>query len=108
MTESETQVLVQDHGDFVSARFPDGTSHTLSWADLVRFEIHTNDSGPWGWDVWFALVGSKETVSFPMGATGEEEALEKLQSVTGKDRSQLIDGMNCTDNQTFVTWERRS
>ena len=107
MADTEAQVLVQDHGDFVSALFPDGVSQTLSWRDLVRFEIHTNDSGPWGWDVWFALVGNKESVSFPLGATGQEAALEKLQAVTGKDRGQLIDGMNCTENRTFVTWERQ-
>ncbi len=106
MTESEAQVVVQDHGDFVSALFPDGATHTLSWSDLVRFEIQTNDSGPWGWDVWFVLVGARDKVSFPLGATGEDDVLARVENVTGKLRNDLIDGMNCTENRTFVTWEK--
>ena len=108
LTESEAQVLVKDHGDFVSTRFPNGESETLSWSELVRFEIRTDDSGPWGWDVWFVLVGDMDEVSFPLGATGQDEIFAKLELVTGKDRDQLIDGMNSTTNQTFVTWEKQS
>ena len=106
MTEFEAKVLIQDHGDFVSARFPEGITQTLSWSELDRFEIQANDSGPWGWDVWFVLVGTRDTVSFPQGATGQDDVLERVASVTGKPLTDLIDGMNCTDNCTFVTWEK--
>lgn len=106
MTESEAQVLIQDHGDFVSTKFPDGMTQTLSWSDLVRFEIQTNDSGPWGWDVCFVLVGARDGVSFPLGATGEGDVFAKVENVTGKSRRDLIDGMNSTENRTFITWER--
>lgn len=78
----------------------------MSWSELVRFEVRTNDSGPWGWDVWFVLVGDRDEVSFPLGATGEDDVLAKVESETGQSRSDLIDGLNCTDNRTFVTWER--
>ena len=106
MVDSEAHVVVTDHGEFVSAQFPNGMTQTLSWSELIRFEIHTNDSGPWRWDVWFVLVGSQDEVSFPLGATGEDDVLARLESVTGKPRSQLIDGMNSTENRTFVTWEK--
>ena len=106
MTNSESLVVVEDHGEFVSARFPDGTSQTMSWHDLIRFEVQTNDSGPWGWDVWFVLVGKNDKVSFPLGAAGEDDVLDKVEHVTGKTRNELIDGMNCTENRTFVTWEK--
>jgi len=106
LTESEAQVLVADHGDFVSSVYPNGTIQTLSWKDLIRIEIQTNDTGPWDWDVWFVLVGTKDEVSFPLGATGQEEVLAKLETVTGAEREQLIAGMNCTTDRTFVTWER--
>ena len=108
MTASEAQVVVADQGDFVSAKFPNGDTQTLSWDALIRFEIQTNESGPWGWDVWFVLVGSEDEVSFPLGATGQDEVLAKVQAVTGKDREQLIDGMNCTTDRTFVTWEKHA
>ncbi len=107
LTESEAKVLVEDHGDFVSTRFPNGESKTLSWSDLLRFEIQTNDSGPWGWDVWFVLVGDRDQLSFPLGATGQNEIFAKLEKVTGMSQNQLIDGMNSTTNQTFVTWEKQ-
>lgn len=107
VTESEVQALVNDHGEFVSVLLPNGSSHILTWGDLIRVEIQTNDSGPWGWDVWFVLVGAVDEVSFPLGAAGQEEVFEKLQAVTGKSHEQLIDGMNCTTNKTFVTWEKR-
>lgn len=32
MTNSESEVLVRDHGDFVSSQFPDGVMQILSWA----------------------------------------------------------------------------
>ena len=108
MTESESQVVVEDHGEFVSAKFPDGTSQTLSWSDICRFQVETNDSGPGGWDVWFRLIGARDELAFPLGATGEDSAFERLESVTGKPRSELIDGMNCTENKVFVTWRRDS
>jgi len=57
--------------------------------------------------VWFVLIGAVDEVSFPLGATGQDEVLEKLCAVTGKSREQLIDGMNCTTNRKFVTWEKQ-
>ncbi len=78
----------------------------MSWSDLIRFEVRTNDSGPWGWDVWFVLVGVRDKVSFPLGATGEDKVLSKTASVTGQSRGDLIDGMSCTENRTFVTWQK--
>lgn len=106
LTNSESQVVVEDHGEFASAIFPNGKTQTLSWGDLIRFEIRTNDSGPWGWDVWFVLVGTRDELSFPLGASGEDDVLTKVEKVTGNSRNDLIDGMNCTENRTFVTWQK--
>jgi len=106
LTESESQVHVEDHGEFVSAVFPNGITQTLSWSDIIRFEIQTNDSGPFGWDVWFVLISTQDEVFFPLGATGEDAVLARLASVTGGTFGQLIDGMNCGTNCTFVTWEK--
>lgn len=78
----------------------------MSWNSLTRFEVGTNDSGPWGWDVWFVLVGERDEVSFPLGAAGEDAVLAKAESVTGQSRSDLIDGMNSTENRTYITWEK--
>jgi len=103
---SESTVLVKDHGAFVSSIFPNGETQTLSWKDLLKVEVHTNRSGPWGWDVWWVLSGAADEVEFPLGATGQDKILEKLQLVTDVERSQLVQGMNCTSNRTFLCWER--
>jgi hypothetical protein len=49
----------------------------------VAFE--TNDTGPWGADVWWLLFGSDEQLAgvFPQGATGESSALD-YGSLSGK------------------------
>ena len=103
---SESSVLVKDHGEFISSVFPSGDTQTLSWKDLSRVEVQTNESGPWGWDVWWVLFGTEDKVSFPLGATGQDDILEKLQVVTGAERSQLVQGMNCTSHRTFVCWQK--
>ncbi len=102
----ESTVLVEDHGEFVSSVFPSGETQTLSWKDLVRVEVRTNDSGPWGWDYCWVLLGAKDEVAFPLGATGQDKILAKLQSLTDSDQEQFYQGANCTSNQTFVCWER--
>lgn len=103
---SESEVLVQDHGTFVSSVFPNGETQTLLWSDLDRVEVRTNDSGPWGWDVWWVLSGSRDEVAFPLGATGQDEVLDKVQVVTNVDKNRLSQGMNCTQNATFLCWQR--
>ena len=55
----------------------EGHIEKLAKADLVGVAIETNDSGPWGADVWWLLFGTSDRLvcSFPQGATGESEAL---------------------------------
>jgi hypothetical protein len=71
-------------------------------ADLGAVQVETNDSGPWGADVWWLLEDkSGETkVSFPQLATGEEAALARLRLLPGFE----IRGMNSGENARFVCW----
>ena len=102
----EALVKVTDHGDFVSSLYPNGVSRTLSWSELMRFEIHTNDSGPWGADFWWVLVGSRDVCEYPQGATGEVELIDKLRSFPGFDDDAYAAASRCTDNAEFVVWTR--
>jgi hypothetical protein len=70
----------------------------------------TNDSGPWGADVWWILVGNapESGCVYPNGATGEQEALEALQRLPGFDNGQFIEAMTSTENARFVCWQATS
>jgi hypothetical protein len=104
----EREVVVTENGESVTARFPDGESLLVFWRDLIRVEIRTNDSGPWGADVWWALIDGQHECVFPQGATGELDLIPKLQRLPGFDNEQFIKAMRCTNNATFVCWQTRS
>ena len=36
----------------------------------------------------------------------EDDVLARVENVTGESRRDLMDGMNCTENRTFITWEK--
>ena len=70
--------------------------------DLRRIVIETNDSGPWGMDVWWVLEGlpSAPIIRFPQGATGENEFIKYVSTLNGF----AIRGMNSTRNDRFECW----
>jgi hypothetical protein len=72
----------------------------------VAFE--TNDTGPWGADVWWLLFGSDEQLAgvFPQGATGESSALDYLMILPGFDHEQLTKAMCSTANAVFPVWTK--
>lgn len=88
----------------------DQTGKTMSvmMQDLRTVAIATNDSGPWGADVWWLLYGSDGNLAcgFPQGATGEKEVLDALMAMPGFDQSETIKAMGCTSNATFIVWQR--
>ena len=100
----ERQVIVADENGTISATYPDGTIKAVDWTDLEQIEIQTNDSGPWGADVWWVLKGAHSECVYPQGATGDPEMIPKYQQLTGFDDDALIKAMGCTSNRTFVCW----
>lgn len=76
--------------------------------DLASVAIATNDSGPWGADVWWLLYGvdGQLACGFPQGATGEKSVLDALLALPGFDKNEMIKAMGCTSNATFIVWQR--
>ncbi|WP_066555630.1 hypothetical protein [Croceicoccus bisphenolivorans] len=76
--------------------------------DLKTVAIATNDSGPWGADVWWLLYGADGQLAcgFPQGATGEKKVLDALMELPGFDEQEMIKAMGCTSNATFIVWQR--
>jgi hypothetical protein len=103
----ERQVIVRFNEEGISAAYPDGTSQAIAWSAVERPAIETNDSGPWGADVWWLLEGEGTRCAYPQGATGDPEALaEYPKRFSGFSDTKVIEAMGCTSNARFVCWER--
>ena len=102
----ESAVVVTDAGGVITATYPNGDQQRMAWDDLTSIEVHTNDTGPWGADVWWVLRGTSGSCKYPQGATGDAEMIPKYQALPGFDHEELIRAMGCTDNQQFICWSR--
>jgi hypothetical protein len=86
---------------------PQGERQSIKWNAINRVAIETNDSGPWGADVWWLLEGSSGVVAYPQGATGDPEMLPEFHKrLPGFHDRAVIEAMGCTSNARFVCWER--
>jgi len=92
----------------VACRHPDGQVESIAWDDLDAVVVETNDTGPFGTDVLWLLVGKagRGGCVVPQGATGERELLDALFRLPGFDSEQFIAAMACTEDRTFVCWRR--
>jgi hypothetical protein len=93
-----------DHG--ASCRWPDGTSVSVAWDDLRSVEIHTTDAGPFVEDVFLVLRATDGDCVVPQGAEGFAKLIAHLKQWSGFDIEALYSAMTCTDNATFLCWER--
>lgn len=106
--QPESQFVVTIEETRIVCRCPSGETESVAWNDLDAVIVETNDTGPWGADVWWLLLGPAGSggCAIPQGATGEEALLTALQSLPGFDNEQLIAAMSCTENQKFLCWKR--
>jgi hypothetical protein len=70
--------------------------------------IETNDSGPFGADIWWLLFGADDRLAcaFPQGAAGEKAAVDRLLGLPGFDHEAMIMAMGSTGNAVFPVWRR--
>lgn len=103
----ERKVIVSWDENGVAVAYPSGERHATAWDAVNCVAIETNDSGPWGADVWWLLEGASDRVAYPQGATGDEGMLAELpKRFPGFNHEAVILAMGCTDNARFVCWER--
>lgn len=98
----EATYIVTITDDAIVHKRPDGFVERIPLPDICRVVVETNDSGPWGMDVWWIIHGksSQERVCFPQGATGEAAIIKYLANLPGFE----IRGMNSTANASFECW----
>ena len=96
--------------DEVAIRVTDDTGATkaLSKSELSGVIIETNDTGPWGTDVWWLLFGANDQIActFPQGATGESAMIDYLSALPSFDHGEMIKAMRSTSNAVFPVWRR--
>ena len=73
----ERAIVVRCDDDGIAAAYPDGLEK-IAWNDVDVVAIETNDSGPWGADVWWLLEGADKRCAYPQCATGDDAALAEF------------------------------
>jgi hypothetical protein len=88
--------------DEIVCRAPEQVDQRINMADLGAVYVETNDSGPWGADIWWLLNDKtgQTKVAFPQMSTGEDTALERLRLLPGFE----VRGMNSVENARFICW----
>ncbi len=90
----------------VSCTRPNGEVESLRWDDLQVVAIETTDEGPYIADVFFYLAGEQTGCVVPLGATGEDEMIKRLQDLPGFDNEAFSEAMASTSNRKFIVWRR--
>ena len=89
----------------ISAIYPDTTVQSISWDAIKRITVETNNTGPWGWDVWWLIEGDNASCIYPAGATGDIDALKAMEArFPTFDDKVVIRAMGCTSNARFICW----
>ncbi len=72
--------------------------------DVSAIYAETNDSGPWGIDLWFVMLDAngRQVCYFPLGATNQQAAFDKFEQLPGF----VMNGMNCTTDGWHPCWRR--
>ncbi|TXH72025.1 MAG: hypothetical protein E6Q88_07150 [Lysobacteraceae bacterium] len=103
----ERKVIVSFDAARVSVNYPGEALRSIAWSEVERVAIETNDSGPWGADVWWLLEGRDTRVAYPQGATGDLDLLDAYSEQFPEfDHSAVIQAMGCATNARFVCWRR--
>lgn len=103
----ERKYVVQTDEGKISVKHPNGDVQTVEWDAVQSIAIHTNDGGPWAPDFWWVLDAGATYCTWPQGATGEEEAKDRLFSrFPDFDNEVLLIAYGSTENARFVCWKR--
>jgi len=87
--------------DEIVCKPPTGTEQRINLADIGSVFFETADDALFGIDWWLLNDrNGKLAVAFPLGATGEHAATDRLRSLP----KFKVDGMNSTGGARFLCW----
>ena len=85
----------------------DGLEEELSFDDIDKIIVETNNSGPWNSDVLWKIYYNDKLLIVPLGCSGESIMLEKFQLFPDFDNEKFIEAMTSTENNTFLVWTKK-
>ena len=103
----ESKWIVELTGSVLKTVDYEGLEKSIEVTKIEQIIVETNDSGPWGTDVWWRILTKEGLLSVPGGATGESEMLKNFQAFQEFDNEELINAMSSTDNAEFVVWRNK-
>lgn len=108
--ESLWQVAIDDGAIHVTD--DKGGRSSVAIRNLSGVAIETNDSGPWGADLWWLLFDADDRMAcaVPEGATGAQALIDVVMALPGFNHQAMTKAMRSTANASFALWrapERR-
>ena len=85
-----------------------GEVDEITWKELNKIEIHTNDGGPFIEDVYWILYGENTYLAIPQGAPNSSELTDKLFDLPNFDSREFYKAMSSTENAEFNVWKKRT
>ncbi len=79
------------------------------WSNIDKIAIITTDEGPFAEDFhWLLFQSDGHGCAVPGGLAQEHRLLDALQARYGEafDNERVIEASGCTDNASFLCWER--
>lgn len=102
--ESLWRVTIDD--DAIHVMDDQGGRSAVAIRDLSGVAIETNDSGPWGIDLWWLLFDADDRMAgaVPQGATGEQALIDFAMTLPDFDHQKMTKAMRSTANASFALW----
>ena len=85
----------------------DGTVEEIRWAQLKKVVIVTTDEGPYCEDLFFILEEEQGGTIVSNEWATRLALLKELEKLPYFDFEALIEAMACTDNKSFLCWQRQ-
>lgn len=98
--------FVVDLGDGEITLQREGERISLKISEIDSITIATTSDGPFICDVWYVIHAGENSMTVPMGATGEKALLDYLLALPGYDSKLFIEAMSCTEDRIFPVWKR--
>jgi hypothetical protein len=100
------RAVVQFDEQVVTCIRPNGLTERVPWSELRAVLIQTTSQGPFVDDFFWILVGTNTGCVVPSEAEGCDKLLERLQQLSGFDNEAAILASKCTEDRSFLCWER--
>lgn len=102
----ESKWIVSVNNGIMYLTDPNGNELEIAISEVDKVIIETNDQGPFYPGVWWKIISKEKMLTFPQGAIGEDELLNKFQNLPDFDNEKVIEAMSCTTNNEFTCWTK--